>query len=80
MQLVESGKMSLDDDVNDILGMDIRNPRYPDIPVTLRQVMTHTASLNDDYHYAKAVREVRAFHKAHPEDFRACREESSPSR
>ena len=29
MQLVEAGKLSLEDDINDILGMNIRNPRYP---------------------------------------------------
>ena len=47
MQLVEAGKMSLDDDINDILGMDIRNPRYPDIPVTIRMLLSHTSSMND---------------------------------
>ena len=47
MQLVEAGKMSLDDDVNDILGMDIRNPRYPDIPVTIKMLLSHTSGMND---------------------------------
>ena len=47
MQLVEAGKMSLDDDVNDILGMDIRNPRYPGIPVTIRMLLSHTSGMND---------------------------------
>ena len=47
MQLVEAGKMSLDDDVNGILGMDIRNPRYPDIPVTIKMLLSHTSGMND---------------------------------
>ena len=47
MQLVEAGKMSLDDDVNDILGMDIRNPRYPDIPVTIKMLLSHTSGMSD---------------------------------
>lgn len=47
MQLVEAGKMSLDDDVNDILGMDIRNPRYPDAPVTVKMLLSHTSGMND---------------------------------
>ena len=47
MQLVEAGKMSLDDDVNGILGMKIRNPRYPDIPVTVRMLLSHTSSMKD---------------------------------
>ena len=47
MQLVEAGKMSLDDDVNGILGMDIHNPRYPDIPVTIKMLLSHTSGMSD---------------------------------
>ena len=47
MQLVEAGKMSLEDDVNDLLGMNIRNPRYPDIPVTVKMLLSHTSSMKD---------------------------------
>jgi CubicO group peptidase (beta-lactamase class C family) len=47
LQLVEAGKMSLEDDVNDILGMKIRNPRYPDIPVTVKMLLSHTSSMTD---------------------------------
>ena len=47
LQLVEAGKMSLEDDVNDILGMKIRNPRYPDIPVTVKMLLSHTSSMKD---------------------------------
>ena len=47
MQLVEAGKMSLEDDINDILGMNIRNPRYPDIPITVKMLLSHTSSMKD---------------------------------
>ena len=47
MQLVEAGKLSLDDDVNDILGINIRNPRYPDVPVTIKMLLSHTSSMKD---------------------------------
>jgi Beta-lactamase class C and other penicillin binding proteins len=47
MQLVEAGKMSLDDDINNILGMDIRNPRYPDVPVTVKMLLSHTSGMKD---------------------------------
>ena len=47
MQLVEAGKLSLDDDINDILGMNIRNPRYPDIPITVKMLLSHTSSMKD---------------------------------
>ena len=47
LQLVEAGKISLDDDVNDIMGMNIRNPRYPDTPLTIRMLLSHTSSMKD---------------------------------
>jgi CubicO group peptidase (beta-lactamase class C family) len=36
MQLHESGKFGLDDDVSEYLSFPIRNPRYPDVPITFR--------------------------------------------
>ena len=47
MQLVEAGKMSLEDDINGILGMNIRNPRYPDVPITVKMLLSHTSSMQD---------------------------------
>ncbi len=47
LQLVEAGKMSLEDDVSGILGMKIRNPRYPDIPITVKMLLSHTSSMAD---------------------------------
>ncbi len=47
MQLAESGKCSLDRDIGRYLGYQMRNPRYPKIPVTLRHLLTHTSGLND---------------------------------
>ncbi|WP_017931814.1 serine hydrolase domain-containing protein [Robiginitomaculum antarcticum] len=48
MKLVEEGKLNLDDDVSDILGWDVRNPAFPETPVTLRLLLSHTSSLMDD--------------------------------
>ncbi len=48
MQLVEQGKVSLVADVNEILGKNIRNPLYPDIPITLEMLMSHTSGMRDD--------------------------------
>ncbi|WP_461534017.1 serine hydrolase domain-containing protein [Sinomicrobium sp.] len=45
MQLVEQGKLSLDDDVSDLLGIPFRNPKFPDIPITVKMLLTHTSSL-----------------------------------
>ncbi len=47
MRLAEDGQTSLDADLSDLLGYPVRNPRYPDESVTLRQVMCHTAGLRD---------------------------------
>ncbi|MBO4986611.1 MAG: beta-lactamase family protein, partial [Paludibacteraceae bacterium] len=36
MQHVEKGIISLDDDINDLIGFTIRNPHHPEVPITLR--------------------------------------------
>jgi CubicO group peptidase (beta-lactamase class C family) len=51
MQLVEAGKVSLDTDVSDILGFKVRNPRYPDVVITLKLMMSHLSSINDSQGY-----------------------------
>ena len=48
MRLVEEGRLSLDEDVGTYLGFALRNPNFPDRPITLRQLLTHTSSLRDD--------------------------------
>lgn len=48
MQLVEEGKISLDDDVNKYLPFSLRNPRYPDIAITVKQMLSHTSSMKDN--------------------------------
>ena len=55
MQLVERQGISLDTPLAELLGIDIAHPRYPDEPVTLRQLMTHTASLRDSHLYNNAL-------------------------
>jgi CubicO group peptidase (beta-lactamase class C family) len=51
MQLVEAKKLSLDDDVSTHLGFTVRNPKYPETVITLRNVMSHRSSLNDSQGY-----------------------------
>ena len=48
MKMVEQGSLSLDADVSDYLGYRLRNPNFPDHPVTLRMLLTHTSSLRDE--------------------------------
>ena len=47
MALVDSGRASLDADISDYYGFSVRNPAYPDTPITPRMLMTHTASVAD---------------------------------
>ncbi|RAV29654.1 serine hydrolase domain-containing protein [Sinomicrobium soli] len=51
MQLLEQGKLSLDDDVSDLIGFPVRNPKFPDRPITLEMLLTHTSSLTDKQRY-----------------------------
>ena len=51
MQLIEKGKLSLDDDFSDLVGFPIRNPKFPSKVITLRMVMSHTSSINDSQGY-----------------------------
>lgn len=48
MQLVDEGKVSLKDDISDLLGFTVRNPYYPDEPITLEMLLSHTSSLQGD--------------------------------
>ena len=47
MQLVEQGKLDLDADISQYLGFALRNPAYPDRPITARMLLSHTSSLRD---------------------------------
>ena len=51
LQQVEQGKVALTDDVSDLLGFRVRNPRYPDVPITLEMLLSHTSSINDSQGY-----------------------------
>ena len=51
MRLVEKGKLALDADVSIYLGWSLRNPHFPDVPITLRMLLTHRASITDEAGY-----------------------------
>lgn len=52
MRLVEAGTLDLDRDVSAYLGWQLRNPNHPDVPITLRMLLSHTSGLRDDADYA----------------------------
>jgi len=51
MRLVEAGKLDLDRDVSDYLGWRLRNPAFPDVPITLRLLLSHRSSIRDGIDY-----------------------------
>lgn len=51
MRLYEQGQFSLDDDINAYLPFPVRNPRFPDAPITFRMLLAHTSSIQDGPRY-----------------------------
>lgn len=51
MRLAEEGTLQLDTDVSHWLGFRLRNPAFPNTPITLRLLMSHRSSLRDDIDY-----------------------------
>lgn len=49
MQLYEAGLLYLDDDVNGYLPFPVRNPNFPDEPITFRMLMGHAAGIRDNW-------------------------------
>lgn len=52
MRMVERRELDLDRDVSDYLGWSLRNPAFPDRPITLRLLLSHRSSLRDGIDYA----------------------------
>ena len=51
MQLYDEGLFGLDDDVNNYLPFELKNPNYPDMPITFKMLLSHRSSLADDNSY-----------------------------
>src|SRR5690554_3106304 len=47
LKLVEEELLDLDEDISNILGYIIRNPKFPNVPITTRMLMLHTSSITD---------------------------------
>ncbi len=53
MQLREQGLFDLDDDVNEYMPFPVVHPRYPEAPIPIGTLMTHTSSLRDGTVYSR---------------------------
>ena len=52
MKLVEQGKLDLEADVSEYLGFRLRNPAFPQVPIPVRSLLSHTSSLCDGSRYS----------------------------
>lgn len=51
MKAAEQGKLSLDTPINDILPFKVVHPKYPEIPITVKQLGAHTSGIEDTGQY-----------------------------
>lgn len=74
LRLVEQGRLDLDADVSALLGWRLRNPAFPDTPITLRLLLSHRSSLTDTIDYVlpldadmrSVLEDPRAWDAGHP--------------
>ncbi len=55
LKLYEKGLVDLDEDISIYLGFKVRNPKFPDCLITLRQVLSQTSSIIDDGAFVDGV-------------------------
>ena len=48
LRLAEMGKLDLDADIGDVLGRTVRNPKFPQDVIHVRDLLSHISSLRDD--------------------------------
>lgn len=67
MRLWEDGRFRLDDDVNRYLSFPVRNPRFPDTPITFRMLLTHTSSISEIFQQAGREKLANLYGQADPD-------------
>lgn len=55
MQLWEKGCFDLDDDINEYLDFSVKNPNFPDIPITFRMLLSHQSSLFEQFKFSSLI-------------------------
>ncbi len=51
LQLVDVKRLNLDDDIGELMGFKIRNPKFPNEKISLKMLLSHTSSINDSEGY-----------------------------
>lgn len=55
MMLYDAGRLDLDADIADYMGLKIRSPVYRDVPITPKMLLTHTSSIIDTAYYSNSL-------------------------
>lgn len=79
LTLFDKGLADLDEDISNYLGYKVRNPYYPDIPITPRMLLSFCATIQDEPTYYKImIGEEKAYHLSEilSEDGRAYNQEN----
>ena len=53
LQLYEQGKFNLDDNINDYLDFEVKNPYYEDVNLTFRMLLSHQSSIIEDREHSR---------------------------
>ncbi len=67
MTLFDQGKFKLDEDINKYLPFKVTNPRFPNDIITIRMILTHTSSIQDNSYNAIGDNITYRFGADHPE-------------
>lgn len=59
LKLVEAGKIDLNEDINTYLGWELRNPAFPNEPITLAHIMGHRSGIRDGQGYGNFIAAMR---------------------
>lgn len=58
LRLYDEGLFDWSDDVSEILGFEVRNPLFPDVPITIDALVSHTSSIQDGSGYSDFLAET----------------------
>lgn len=81
MALVDRGLLDLERDISDYLGFRLRNPAWPDAPITAAMLLSHTSSLRDGSGYSLPFgRSIREFFEPGSEAYEGGAHFAAPGR